>query len=106
MPMTRVSLCLLFVLLLAGSAVAQSCNSRDASVYCGSGLPGLDPALGGVPDRDSSVRGGYDAQTPFSNMQRAGSLNIAGEERPATFGAINFSGGSANCSGMFRSRNC
>jgi hypothetical protein len=103
--MTRGSLGLILAVLLAGAAAAQTCNTLGGSPYCGSGLPGIDPAYGGMPDRDRGARRGSDALTPFSGMQSYGT-DFVGNDQPATFGAITFSGGGARCGGLFRSRDC
>jgi hypothetical protein len=103
--MARGGLSFIFVVLLTGTAVAQTCNTLTGSPYCGSGLPGIDPAYGGMASRDSSTKYRNDALTPFSGMQSSGT-DVVGSDPPATFGAITFSGGGARCGGLFRSGNC
>jgi hypothetical protein len=103
--MGRGGLGLILVMLLAGAAAAQTCNTLSGSPYCGSGLPGIDPAYGGTTERDFSTKRRNDALTPFSGMQSSGT-DFVGNDAPATFGAITFSGGGARCGGLFRSGNC
>ena len=84
--------------MLTVPAGAQTCNSLTGSGNCGTGSQiGSYPAATATDDGRS---------TQYRRFQSLGSdLSFAGEQ-PATLGAITFSGGSRQCSGLFRTSRC
>jgi hypothetical protein len=88
----------LAVVAYVSSATAQTCNPSSGA-GCSAPQRGR-PIEFSKPNYDPN-----EGRTIFSGISSPGS-RITGAERPATLGAINFSGGRVRCAGPFRARDC
>lgn len=94
----RVAAVTLAAVAFASAAAAQTCDTRSGQ--------GCAAPQRGRPIEFS--RPNYDpgqGRTLFSGQTNIGG-RVTGADRPATLGAITFSGGRARCAGPFRARNC
>lgn len=103
--MTRVVTVIVLSSFAVGAGAAQTCDTIFGGTRCGSHplSSGRDSAM---PSRyESGARSGSDPLTPFTGVQSLGT-ELVGLSRPATIGAITFSGGGTRCGGLFRSGSC
>ena len=98
---------LLVLCLICSQSLGQTCDTLAGGSACGASAKHRTVDFSSLAE--SPTRGGRvanDSLTPFSGMGGGIGNDLSSGSDLATFGAITFSGGSARCSGLFRSRNC